>query len=488
MDNRQIITNSIITDMSEGVMAIRFDGKIELVNDAALEILARSREELEGHSFAQCFFDEQDPETGGGNDAFTECVLDVIYSKARRQERYVPYRAEGRVRQLRIVSSFLKKEETTIGVILTLSDITELTEMRDAVKAMEKIQKLNRELELRNRVLQETFGRYLSEDIVKEILDTPGGWKLGGQKRVLTVLMSDLRGFTMMCEHMDAQGLVTMLNHYFTVMYGEISRYGGTLIEFLGDGMFVIFGAPAHTETHAADAVAAALGMQRRMPEVNAWNAAHGYPELTMGIGINTDEMILGNLGSDKRTKYGVMGAAVNLAGRLESYSSGGQVIVAPTTRAMIDAPLVVADTVMLFAKGVKAPVEAAVVTGIGAPYEVYLPRDEAAEEPLRPLPVPVRVRYRTLRGKIVDPAELEGRLTALSGRGAVMETAPAGRTGCPGTEADADTFPENIMLEVGDGLYARVNRRDGNCLTLRFTARPENFRQWLSACGRGSQ
>lgn len=488
MDNRQIITNSIITDMSEGVMAIRFDGKIELVNDAALEILARSREELEGHSFAQCFFDEQDPETGGGNDAFTECVLDVIYSKARRQERYVPYRAEGRVRQLRIVSSFLKKEETTIGVILTLSDITELTEMRDAVRAMEKIQKLNRELELRNRVLQETFGRYLSEDIVKEILDTPGGWKLGGQKRVLTVLMSDLRGFTMMCEHMDAQGLVTMLNHYFTVMYGEISRYGGTLIEFLGDGMFVIFGAPVHTQTHAADAVAAALGMQRRMREVNEWNAAHGYPELTMGIGINTDEMILGNLGSDRRTKYGVMGAGVNLAGRLESCTAGGQVIITPATRSMIRSPLVVADTMMVSAKGVKDPVQAMVVTGIGAPYEVYLDRDAAAKDPPQPLPAPVHVRYRALRGKIVDPAELEGRLTALSARGAVMETAPAGRTGCPGIEADADTFPENIMLEVGDGLYARVARREGDCLILRFTAKPEDFLQWLSACGCAGQ
>lgn len=483
MDNRQIIT-----DMSEGVMAIRFDGKIELVNDAALEILARTREELEGHSFARCFFDGEDPETGGGNDAFNECVLDVIYSKARRQERYVPYRAKGRVRQLRIVSSFLKKEETTIGVILTLSDITELTEMRDAVKAMETIQGLNRELELRNRVLQETFGRYLSEDIVREILDTPGGWKLGGQKRVLTVLMSDLRGFTMMCEHMDAQGLVTMLNHYFTVMYGEISKYGGTLIEFLGDGMFVIFGAPAHTETHAADAVAAALGMQRRMPEVNAWNAAHGYPELTMGIGINTDEMILGNLGSDKRTKYGVMGAAVNLAGRLESCSAGGQVIITPATRSMIRSPLVVADTMMVSAKGVKDPVQAMVVTGIGAPYEVYLDRDAAAKDPPQPLPAPVHVRYRALRGKIVEPAELEGRLTALSAHGAIMETAPAGRTGCPGTEADADTFPENIMLEVGDGLYARVARWEGDCLILRFTAKPEDFLQWLSACGCAGQ
>ena len=244
--------------------------------------------------------------------------------------------------------------------------------------------------------------------------------------------------------------------------------------------MFVIFGAPVRTDTHASDAVAAALGMQRRMREVNEWNAAHGYPELTMGIGINTDEMILGNLGSDRRTKYGVMGAAVNLAGRLESCSAGGQVIITPSTRAMTGSPLVIADTMLVSAKGVKDPVEASVVTGIGAPYEVYLPRDEAAEDPPRPLPAPVRVRYRVLRGKIVDPAELEGKITALSAHGAIMERDSA--------ESDRSAGAENIMLEVGDGLYARVARREGDCLILRFTAKPEDFLQWLSACGCAGQ
>lgn len=192
MKNRSIIQNSIISDMSEGVMAIRFDGTIELVNDAAVAILERERKELENRKFASCFFAEEE------NDPFTECVLDVIYMKGRRQERYVPYYTPRGRKQLRIVSSYLKEMDEPVGVILVISDITELTQMRDAVMAMEKIRKLNESLALRNRVLQETFGRYLSDDIVREILESPDGWKLGGQKRTLTIMMSDLRGFTML--------------------------------------------------------------------------------------------------------------------------------------------------------------------------------------------------------------------------------------------------------------------------------------------------
>ena len=233
MKREQLIQSNVISDMAEGVMAVRFDGVIELVNDAALDILEKTGRELVGISFARAFFD------GEENDAFIQVVLDAVYEKGRRRESYVPYRVGGGLKQLRIVSSCLREEEQMIGVILVISDITELTEMRDAVKAMERIQGLNRQLELRNRVLQETFGRYLSDDIVKEILEAPGGWKLGGQKRTLTVLMSDLRGFTAMSERMRPQDLIAMLNHYFGQMYEEIERYHGTLIEFLGDSLTV---------------------------------------------------------------------------------------------------------------------------------------------------------------------------------------------------------------------------------------------------------
>ena len=464
MKREQIIQNSIISDMAEGVMLVRFDGVIEQVNAAALSILEKSREELEGNSFARAFFD------GIENDEFAQCVLDAVYEKGRRQEGYVPYRTEQKTKQLRIMSSCLRQQEDMIGVILVISDITELTEMRDAVRAMETIRDLNRQLELRNRVLQETFGRYLSDDVVKEILDAPGGWKLGGQKRTLTVLMSDLRGFTALSERMPPQDLIAMLNHYFGEMYEEIERYHGTLIEFLGDGMMVIFGAPAPSEHHAADAVAAALGMQRRMEAVNRWNREHGYEPLSMGIGINTDAVILGNIGSEKRTKYGVLGAAVNLTGRIESYTTGGQVLISPQTCDAVRAELRIERELRVCPKGVDGEITLSEITGIGAPYEISLTRESRS---LRPLRQRAPVRFSVLVGKSVREAVQEGQLLALSDAEALLETA-----------AELQLY-ENLKLDIGGELYAKVTAAEKGQYRICFTAKPPCFPAWFAAlCG----
>ena len=439
-------------------MVIRFDGIIELVNEAALTILGKSREELIGKSFAGAFF------TDDGNDDFIQCVLDAVYQKGRQQESYVSYRVDGAQKQLRIVSSYQREGNEAIGVILVISDITELTEMRDAMRAMNTIQKLNRQLELRNRVLQETFGRYLSDDIVREILETPDGWKLGGEKRRLSILMSDLRGFTLMSERMQPQDLIAMVNHYFTQMYEEIERYHGTLIEFLGDGMLVIFGAPVPSENHAADAVAAAIGMQKRMAEVNRWNAERGYEPLAMGIGINTDTVILGNIGSEKRTKYGVLGAAVNLTGRIESYTTGGQILIAPATREAIREKLAIRRSFHVQPKGLENGVDLSEVTGIGAPYGICL--EEAPAQPLCAVP-PVPLRFSVLEGKHADSSVLNGTLLALTDAEALLES-----------ERELAPF-DNLHIELGEGLYAKVTEAEGQRCRICFTAKPPEFDAW---------
>ena len=439
-------------------MVIRLDGIIELVNEAALRILERSREELIDKSFAAAFFTEEN------NDDFIQCVLDAVYRKGQQQESYVPYSAGGAVKQLRIVSSYQREGNAAIGVILVISDITELTEMRDAMRAMNTIQRLNQQLELRNRVLQETFGRYLSDDIVREILDTPDGWRLGGEKRRLSILMSDLRGFTLMSERMQPQDLITMLNHYFGQMYEEIERYHGTLIEFLGDGMLVIFGAPVPREDHAADAVAAAIGMQKRMAEVNRWNAERGYEPLAMGIGINTDTVILGNIGSEKRTKYGVLGAAVNLAGRIESYTTEGQILIAPATREAIREELEIRRSFHVQPKGLEQGVTLSEVTGIGAPYGLYLETKQA--EPLRAV-TPPEIRFSVLDGKHADGSVLRGRLLAISETEALLES-----------EKELAAF-DNLHIELGEGLYAKVTQTEGQRCRICFTAKPPEFDDW---------
>lgn len=467
MDREQLIQNSIITGMAEGVMVVRFDGVIELANEAALSILEKREEELRGSSFARAFFD------GEENDAFIQCVLDAVYEKGRHMESYVPYRTGSSVKQLRIVSSCLLEREMRIGVILVISDITELSEMRDAVRAMERIRGLNQQLELRNRVLQETFGRYLSDDIVREILDSPGGWKLGGQKRTLTILMSDLRGFTAMCERMQPQDLIAMLNHYFGEMYEQIARYHGTLIEFMGDGMLVIFGAPGENKRHAADAVAAAIGMQKRMAEVKRWNLAQGYEPLAMGIGINTDAVILGNIGSEKRTKYGVLGAAVNLTGRIESYTTEGQILISPGTLAAIEEDLQIGRRLQVSPKGVEGEITLSEVSGIGGNYQLYL---EQARQELVPLPKPLAVRFSALEGKQTEETSLLGKLVAVSEQEALLET-----------QAQLALY-KNLKLRTGQELYAKVVDREGERWRICFTAKPPQFTAWIEAVKRGEE
>ena len=464
MERNMVIHSSIISGMSEGVMVLRSGGSIEIVNDAAQTILNKTEEELIGQSFARVFLGEEE------NDEFIQCVLNAAYDMGKRHESYVSYHTGQSVRQLRVVSSCLQEQGEAIGVILVISDITELTEMRDAIHAMETIQELNRQLELRNRVLQETFGRYLSDDVVREILDSPDGWKLGGQRQYLTVLMSDLRGFTAMSERMRPQSLITMLNHYFSEMYEEIERYHGTLIEFMGDGMMVIFGAPVRRENHASDAVAAAIGMQKRMEAVNRWNAERGYEPIFMGIGINTDNVILGNIGSEKRTKYGVLGAAVNLAGRIEGFTTAGQILISPGTRAAVSNELDIAQIVKTSMKGVKGEILLSDVVGIREPYNLHLNSKKCE---LKPLSHPVPVRFSVLKEKYISDSGLEGEILSASEDEAVMKT------------AESLFVWENLCMDIGDNLYAKITGIEGDRVHLSFTAKPPCFADWFDRINR---
>lgn len=457
-EHTEFVRESIIRDMSEGVMAIGMDGVIGAVNPAAAQILDRKPEELLGQRFARCFFEY--PE----NDAFNQAVLDAIYDAAVSHKNVVPYFTGRETRQLHVTTSYLRNGEEKIGVIAVLSDISELAELRDAVKAMERIKALNGQLELRNRLLSETFGRFLSDEIVRQLLGTPDGLALGGKKRSLTILMSDLRGFTAMSERMAAHSLISMLNHYLGEMTEIIQRRNGTIIEFIGDGIMAIFGAPLPSDCHAADAAAAAIEMQARMEQVNRWNGERGFPVLEMGIGINTGEVIVGNIGSEKRTKYGVVGSHVNLCGRIESYTVGGQILISPETRAQIREPLEVAQEQSVLPKGVKEPLVLSQITGIGGNYGV---RCHWLEEAPAPLKIPAPVSFVAIHEKHVDERPSAGRFTALGRSGGVLET-----------QAALELYM-NLQLDIGVKLFAKVTERLENGWLLRFTARPPEFERW---------
>jgi class 3 adenylate cyclase len=175
--------------------------------------------------------------------------------------------------------------------------------------------------------LKKTFGRYISKRVMNTLLENPSALELGGERRSVTMMSSDLRGFTAISENLEPEQVVTMLNNYFEVVMKVISDYGGVINDVIGDALLVFFGAPQRMPDRTERAVACAIAMQNAMGEVNVANRLSGLPELEMGIGIHNSEVVVGNIGSRLRTKYSVVGSGVNQVTRIEGYTVGGQIL-----------------------------------------------------------------------------------------------------------------------------------------------------------------
>jgi adenylate cyclase len=308
---------------------------------------------------------------------------------------------------------------------------------------------LNQQLERRNQFIRETFGRYTSDDIVGVLLDMPGGLKLGGEKREVTLLMSDLRGFTALAERLEATAVVALLNHYLSAMVELIHRTGGTIDEIIGDAIFVLFGAPMVMPDAAQRAVRCALEMQKAMRGVNEYNFQMGWPEIEMGIGIHTGEVVVGNIGSTKRSKYGVVGRTVNLTARIESFTVGGQVLASPTLINAAGRGLILGDEVKVHAKGMREALGCRELLGHTDHPELFLTAEVAS---FVTLAEPVPFSYMSLTDKHLDEKMYPGTLIALSTRRALVEVT------CP-LESYANIM---IRLKAGAGdeeseLYAKV-------------------------------
>ena len=250
--------------------------------------------------------------------------------------------------------------------------------------------------------IRNAFGRYVSPEVAKTLLESPDGLRLGGEKRRITVLMSDLRGYTRFAEHGDPAGVMAVLNDYLGRMADIVIAHGGTINEFIGDAIFAVFGAPVEHPDHAERAAATALAMQRAMEALNAENLARGRPRFEMGIGLHTGEAVVGNIGSEQRTKYAVVGAAVNLAARVEGCTVGGQVLITTETLEQLGALAETAPPILVELKGLDAPVALHELRAVGGRWAQRL--DAAAE-------VSVAVSL-PLTGAIFEGKHVEGGFT----------------------------------------------------------------------------
>lgn len=372
-----------------------------------------------------------------GNDALIQLFIDSILSKVDTHEAIVDYwNNEGKVRNIHVKMTHFMQDQSVYLVVIT--DLTQLFKVNSALI------------------------RYTSPDIADYALMTAEGQKRGGQTKNVTILMSDLRGFTALGAKLSAEELITVLNHYFEAMVAVIQKYKGTVIEFLGDGIFTVFGAPKDIPEHATLAVKCAVEMQAALKSVNEWNEKNGFPPLEMGVGINTGDAVVGNIGSDKKMKYGCMGSTVNITGRLESLTVGGQVFITDNTRQQIVEDLLIVSEGSFLPKGSPNELKYCEIKGIG---DLVLTND-MDNIVWVDNPDDNEYQFYLLEEKTVGVNTLKGRLIKLSDnkRFALMTT-------------DAELSEKmNIMLRHEEKrIYAKVIHKDSEGYVICFTSIQQN-------------
>ena len=340
------------------------------------------------------------------------------------------------------------------------------------------LSRTSEDLEKSSELIKKMFGRYLSTEVMNTLLEDPSALELGGEKRKVTIMMTDLRGFTALSERLKAEQVVQLLNSYFEVMVDVILQYSGTINEIIGDALLVIFGAPQEMSDRAQQAIACAIEMQNSMAKVNERNRAQGLPDLEMGIGLNETEVIVGNIGSSKRSKYAVVGSGVNMTSRIESYSVGGQILISESVRQEAGEILRIDAQRDVLPKGTETPLRIYEVGGIAGRYNLAL---DSKDQPLLPLARHIPLRYTVVEGKNALKKELEASVVRLSKKCAEISLA--------GTVSLLTNLKMNLR-DVDEKLstrhfYGKVIKRSGKgglTQLIRFTSVPPEVNAYFQA------
>ncbi len=336
------------------------------------------------------------------------------------------------------------------------------------------------------------FSRYLTDAVVKSLLETPEGLKLGGDRRKVTILMCDLRGFSTISEKMPPEKVVEILNVFLGTMTDAIATYQGTIDEFIGDAILVLFGAPIYREDDAARAVASAIAMQLAMRSVNEKLTQQQLPEIAMGIGINTGEVVAGNIGSQSRAKYAVVGNHVNLTARIESYTVGGQILISEATYKEIADIAKINGSMEVEPKGVSHPISIYDICGLGGIYNLELP---SLSDSLQLLPTPIPIIYRILEEKHLGTEMFEGELWQLSPYGAEIFSAQDVPV-LTNLKLHLQIYDQDHQLEIEGEIYAKVLKHQqpsqmdleqvsrsqyNQSIYVHFTTVPNNLKTWIN-------
>src|SRR5215813_269932 len=263
-----------------------------------------------------------------------------------------------------------------------------------------------------------SFSRYAPEEIVRDVVLSGREAILSGERRDVTVLFSDLRGFTAFAEQIRPEDVVAILNDHFELLVGTIVQHRGFVVDFLGDAVFAVFGAPEPATDHVEQAVACAIEIQRARDARNTATRMRGWPPLEMGVGIDTGSAVVGNMGSVRRIKYGVVGHIVNVAARIETFTVGGQALVSDAVRRALGDRLMADGPMEAESKGVGATMLIWEVLALRGETMLVLP---STVHELPALSRPLDANVRVYLGKQLDKQSHTARVLRLGAAGAEL-------------------------------------------------------------------
>lgn len=216
--------------------------------------------------------------------------------------------------------------------------------------------------------IRDTFGRYMDPEIARQLISEPGATRLGGQKRWVAVMMSDVRGFTALCETLSPEETIAMVNNYLSSLIEVIQKHRGIIVDFLGDAVLAFFDSLGLTRREAARrALCCALELRETADRFNQAMRDQGKPRLATAFGLNGGEVVVGNIGSQTRAKYGIVGGPVNLTSRIQAQAEGGEIVVSQALYDLLPQELAVTRSFAARLKGVENETRLYVVDALDA-------------------------------------------------------------------------------------------------------------------------
>ena len=286
---------SILSSIATGVITINILGEIDSINSAGLKILKKEKEDIIGNHYMYLF--EKDEE-------IIELIIKTETKNEKNKTVNIPFLSVSEETRINFSASpRVDKDKKIKGSVLAIEDITDVSKIK------------------------KTFKRYVSKQVVDKLLEDDAKLNLGGEKREVTVLFSDIRGFTSMSEKMEPEKVVSTLNSYFSLMIDIVFKNNGTLDKIIGDELMIVFGAPTSSKDDTERAVKTAIEMQDKIKTFNEQQIIKNEKPIKVGIGINKGLVVSGNIGSKELMDYTVIGDTVNLGARLCSAAGPDEII-----------------------------------------------------------------------------------------------------------------------------------------------------------------